>query len=61
MKRSNYISVTALLPLFFFLLLELVPFNFGTVVNIFYLTPGGASAHSYRQPKEAGSSALLRP
>lgn len=29
--------------------------------NIIFLSPGGAPAHSYQQPKEAGSSALLRP
>lgn len=40
---------------------EHAPFHFGRSVNILYLSPGGASAHSHRQPKEAGSSALLRP
>lgn len=47
-----------------FLFLQNIRFNFGRFVNIFllvFLSSGGASAHSHRQPKEARSPALLRP
>lgn len=60
MKQSDFVTHSNHSYCFSFLE-HVTVFYFGRFLNIIILSPGGASAHSYRQPKEAGSSALLRP
>lgn len=58
---STILSVTVIIPVVFyscrmsgFILVDLL-------ISSFFLSSGGASAHSHRQPKEARSPALFRP